>query len=495
MPLYVSTRSNAPAISSAEAILKGIAPDGGLYVPGTIPEISPEELKSWLNLDYPTTSANILAKFLTDYTLGELSECTAKAYSDNFSHPDICPVVMLNRNTFFLELWHGPTAAFKDMALQILPYLTELALRKCNSDKKLYYLVATSGDTGKAALEGFKDKDFCKIIVFFPEDGVSKVQKLQMVTQEGKNVKVVGVKGNFDDCQNGVKKIFSDSDFNPETLGSYELTSANSINWGRLVPQIPYYFKAYLDLVKQSAIEFGEKINIVVPTGNFGNILAAWYAKQMGLPVSRLIIASNDNRILTDFIETGEYDIRREFHLTPSPSMDILISSNLERLLFEVSGHNWKMVGELMSQLRGDKHYMVSEEILQKIQYEFSAGYANGSECSDITFKCYDSSVYTIDPHTAVGASVLEKYKKKTNDPSKTIIASTASPYKFPAAVLDSLGINPGFYDSEMDMMADLETCSEKMPIPNFLASLDEKPVLHTTVCSLEEMPEIVKSF
>ncbi|MCL0100774.1 threonine synthase, partial [Peptococcaceae bacterium] len=337
---YLSTRGKSDKVSSAQAIKQGLAPDGGLFVPEKLIEFSKSDLESMLNSEYKSIAKKVFCEYLTDYTAEEINHCVNSAYGDNFDDKDIAPVRLL-KDVSVLELWHGPTCAFKDMALQILPHFLVLAAKKTGEESEIVILVATSGDTGKAALEGFRDVTGTRIIVFFPESGVSEVQKLQMITQEGKNVHVVAVEGNFDDCQSGVKRVFSDKDFNEElNQKSYKLSSANSINWGRLIPQVVYYFSSYLKLVRENKINFGDKVNFVVPTGNFGNILAGYYAMKMGLPVNKLICAANSNNVLTDFIKTGMYDKNREFLRTISPSMDILISSNLERLLFEVTDRN-----------------------------------------------------------------------------------------------------------------------------------------------------------
>ena len=494
---YHSTRNKGISVSSAEAIKKGLSNEGGLFVPDNFPSIDIEDIELLTDKSYNERAYFILSKFLDDFSEQELSDCIAKAYTkEKFETENVAPVYKLNDTTYFLELWHGPTCAFKDMALQILPHLLTTSMKKTNEDKEIVILVATSGDTGKAALEGFKNVNGTRIIVFYPNKGVSEIQKLQMITQEGDNVGVAAVSGNFDDAQNGVKKIFTDTGYN-ELLGNnhFKLSSANSINWGRLVPQIVYYFSAYADLLKVGEIKSGDKINIVVPTGNFGNILAAYYAKKMGLPVSMLICSSNANNVLTEFINTGVYNKNRDFHTTVSPSMDILISSNLERFLYDLSDNNDSLVSELMSKLAEDGIYEVSNRMKNKIKNLFWAGCCNDEETMTSIKECFDEYGYVIDTHTAVAKNVYDKYVKETGDNTKTIIASTASPFKFNQSVLIALnGHNAVVGKDEFTLLNELAEQSG-MKIPSSLASLDGKPVLFDTVCDKEQMQQVVSDF
>ncbi len=440
---YVSTRGKGGKVSSAYAIANGIAEDGGLYCPTSFPELSGEDWRRLKNLAYKGRSVLVLSRFLTDFSEEELAEYASKAYSDEkFGGPDAAPVVKLKDGKYMLELWHGPTCAFKDMALQLLPYLLTASLEKTGETRTACILVATSGDTGKAALEGFKDVKGTKIMVYYPENGVSPMQKLQMVTQEGANVSVVAVKGNFDDAQSAVKKIFTDEGVKEKlSRDGMMLSSANSINWGRLAPQIAYYVSAYCDMVNTGAIKQNDKINICVPTGNFGNILAAYIAKQMGLPVNKLICASNKNGVLTDFFKKGGvYDKNREFYVTTSPSMDILISSNLERLLFFVSGQDDRLVSRLMEELNANGIYKLSEGLYEKLGDEFDAGCCDDAGTSDCIKKLWEDEHYLSDTHTAVAVRVYEDYRKRTGDETPTVIASTASPFKFCRAVAGAIG-------------------------------------------------------
>lgn len=492
---YISTRGNGGSLSSAEAIKKGIAPDGGLFVPETKVRLDLSDIEAMQSMDYRERAAFTLGKYLTDYTPDEIADCTANAYRrDKFDSECIAPVYKLNDNAFILELWHGPTCAFKDMALQILPHLLVKAMKKTGETDEIVILVATSGDTGKAALEGFKDVKGTRIIVFFPEDGVSRIQKMQMVTQEGGNVFSIGVEGNFDDTQNGVKAIFTDAEISSLMSGKgLKFSSANSINWGRLVPQIVYYFSAYADLLSNNEINLGDKINFVVPTGNFGNILAAYYAREMGLPINKLVCASNMNKVLTDFIITGNYDRRREFHKTVSPSMDILISSNLERLLFELSGHDAVLVSGWMSRLAKEGHYSVNREVMEKISSLFWAGFSNEAETLKTISDVYEDYRYVVDTHTAVGIDVYDKYVISTGDMTKTVIASTASPFKFNESVAGAiLGEEETKGRDEFEL---LNILSEKcgIPVPAGLKALDSKPVKHETICKTDEMAAVVK--
>lgn len=473
---YNSTRNSTVKVNSAEAITQGISADGGLFVPESIPALSLDEIKAVGDMNYADRAAFVFSKYLTDFTDAEIHYCTDNAYSTkNFETESIAEIAHLFDGTYMLELWHGPTCAFKDMALQILPYFLTTSAKKINLDKKIVILVATSGDTGKAALEGFKDVEGTSIMVFYPEDGVSPMQKRQMKTQEGSNVGVCALKGNFDDCQNGVKAIFTDSDVKAKLdEKGMMFSSANSINWGRLVPQIVYYVSAYAELVKDGEIELGDKINIVVPTGNFGNILAAYYAKHMGVPVNKLICASNINNVLTDFINTGVYDRNRQFYATVSPSMDILISSNLERLLYLLTDRNDTLIKEWFGKLATDGKYEVTDDIKVKLKDEFCAGCCDDEQTKQTIHEIYEKYSYTCDTHTAVAVKVYEDYKASTGDTTKTIIASTASPYKFSAAVLEAVQNGKSDLD-EYDMIDKLAELSN-MPVPAALADLRNKP-------------------
>ncbi len=494
---YQSTRSSKISITSAEAIKQGLSTEGGLFVPETIPEISMAEISRMADMNYRQRAKVILSKYLTDFTEEELENCISSAYTkEKFETDNIAPVYKLNDTSYVLELWHGPTCAFKDMALQILPHLLTTSMKKTKENDEVVILVATSGDTGKAALEGFRDVDGTRIIVFYPEKGVSEIQKLQMITQEGNNVGVAAVCGNFDDAQNGVKKIFTDEDYKKLLANNrFKLSSANSINWGRLVPQIVYYFSAYADLLFGGEIKAGEKINIVVPTGNFGNILAAYYAYKMGLPVNRFICASNKNNILTDFIKTGVYDKNRDFHTTISPSMDILISSNLERFLFDMLDRDDIALSSLMRQLAENGKYTVSPEVMSRISSIFSGGCADDEKTIATIKSCSEEFGYVIDTHTAVAKAVYDDYVKETGDKTKTVIASTASPFKFNQSVLIALGGHGAVAGKdEFTLLDDLSERSG-MDIPKSLAELKNKPKLFGTVCEKEQMIEIVSDF
>lgn len=488
---FQSTRdANKTKYSSAEVIKQGLADDGGLFVPEEIPSITFDDIERYRKLSYPELAAEILSKFLTDYSWGELLEDCRNAYSEK-SFPDgVCPVKKVNNYTFSLELWHGPTCAFKDMALQLMPRLLSRALKKTHEERTALVLVATSGDTGKAALEGCKNVDGIKTAVFYPESGVSSVQKLQMITQDGSNVNVCGVKGNFDDIQTGVKKIFSD-----ETIAKmldergYFLSSANSINFGRLAPQIVYYIKAYCDLLNCAEIELGEKINVCVPTGNFGNILAAYIAKLMGLPIDKLICASNSNSILTDFLRTGIYDRNREFHLTMSPSMDILISSNLERLLYFFCGA--EKTSQYMRSLNEMGAYTIDGSERQAISESFVGFSADEKKTAEAIRINYEKYGYLIDTHTAVGFSALADYRAISGDNRKTVVASTANPYKFAKDVYISLfGKAP---ESDLASLDNLKNATGT-EIPKPLCDLDKRAVNFPAVTSKEGMlGEVIK--
>lgn len=491
---YISTRDTKIRLSSAEAIKAGLSDEGGLFVPEDFPKITKGEIRALVGKSYIERANFVLSKYLTDFTEAEIEKCTSGAYGDGkFSSDKVAPVVKINDSEYILELWHGPTCAFKDMALQILPYFMTTAMKKTGESKKIVILVATSGDTGKAALEGFKDVDGTKIIVFYPSDGVSDIQKLQMITQDGKNVCVEGICGNFDDAQNGVKKIFTDSKLGDELAkNGYAFSSANSINWGRLVPQIVYYISAYCDMVEGGEIKNGDKINVCVPTGNFGNILAAYYAKKMGLPINKLICASNKNDVLTDFIKTGEYNKNREFYQTVSPSMDILISSNLERLLFDISGCDDKKIAKMMSDLSENGSYKLTKALHSKITKLFWGGCCDDYFTKEQIWKTYSESEYTLDTHTAVAVDVYKQYVNETGDMTKTIIASTASPFKFGNTVLSALGIEPDG-KSEFELL-DLLAIKSDMEIPASLAQLKDKTIRFNEIIDKAAMVKSIKS-
>ena len=440
--LYQSTRGGEERVASAKAIAQGLAEDGGLFIPDSFPHIELRDLDRLVTKPYKDRAAYIVSLFLDDFSKEELDQYASMAYSArSFDHPDVAPLHKIDDNTHFLELWHGPTCAFKDMALQIMPYLLSAALQKSNESREVCILVATSGDTGKAALEGFRDVPGTRIMVFYPRDGVSDVQRLQMVSQNGGNVNVVAVTGNFDDTQTGVKSIFSDAALRKEfSDNGYFLSSANSINWGRLVPQIAYYVSAYCDLIKNGELKLGEKVNFCVPTGNFGNILAAYYAERMGLPVGRLVCASNRNDVLTQFIATGEYDVNRPFYTTVSPSMDILVSSNLERLLFAISGRDGTAVSRYMSSLSKAGRYEVTAQMRDEIARVFAGGMCTEDETLTTIASIFNSHEYLIDTHTAVAVKVLNDYKSATGDDTTSVIVSTANPFKFCDSVLAALG-------------------------------------------------------
>lgn len=484
--MYVSTRANYQKVTAAQAIAMGMVPEGGLFVPETIPTLSLAELKPQMGKSYTEWACWILEKFLDDYTPEEISYCISQAYSpENFDHPDIAPLVELDPRTYIMELWHGPTAAFKDMALQLTPYLLTTAIKKLSIEKKVVILVATSGDTGKAALEGFKDVPGTEIIVFYPAHGVSEVQKLQMVTTTGQNTHVVAVEGNFDDCQSALKEIFADKELGAELEAKgYQFSSANSINWGRLLPQIVYYFASYSDLVRDGRIAFGDVINFVVPTGNFGNILAGWYAKAMGLPIGKLICASNENKVLTDFFQTGRYDRKREFKQTNSPSMDILISSNLERFLYAMTGNDGAKVAQWMQELQNVGEFQVDAQTKAAIDACVCGGFANEKETLATIKGCYEQCGYLLDTHTAVALKVYHDYQKASQDDQVVVIDSTANPYKFVSSVYQA--VNPAPAEEAADdikLLAQLQSLSN-MPVHRGLLDLDKKEVRHKTCCA-----------
>ena len=480
---YTSTRNNSLSVSSAQAIASGISPEGGLFVPVEIPHITPDFISSLIPMTYIERARAVLSLFLTDYTKEELDSFTEGAYSTGFSSPDVAPTVEVNDRLNILELWHGPTCAFKDMALQILPYLLTGAAKRVSEGKETVILVATSGDTGKAALEGFKDVDGTRILVFYPEDGVSPMQKLQMTTQAGKNVGVCAISGNFDDAQTGVKRIFTDERVKKK-LSEHNMafSSANSINWGRLVPQIVYYFSAYADMIKMKKLENGDKINFTVPTGNFGNILAAYYAREMGLPVNKLICASNANNVLTEFLTTGHYNRNRPFYTTVSPSMDILISSNLERLLYHLSGADSEKINTLYSSLAKTGEFTVDAEILSKLRELFDAGFCDDEGTKAAISKVFKNDGYLCDTHTAVGVSVCSDYTARTGDTTPCVVASTASPYKFSRAVLEAIRCGEKLPDDEFAAVDELERLTNTSAPSPLKALKGMSPRFNTTV-------------
>ena len=495
---YISTRGYEGKFTAQEAIIKGIAPDGGLFVPESIPLLTEDDIEQMKNMSFCEMSARVLSKYLDDFSESELLQYTREAYSEEKWGENPIPLVQLNsynERENILELWHGPTCAFKDVALQLLPHLMTASMKKTGENKKICILTATSGDTGKAALEGFKDLPGTEIIVFYPTGGVSEAQKLQMITTTGDNTHVIAVNGCFDDAQTGVKNIFADKAFNEELLsGGIKLSSANSINWGRLAPQIAYYVYSYIELLRTEKIEKGESINIVVPTGNFGNILAAWFAKQMGIPVRKLICASNKNKVLCDFFSSGKYDRNREFFKTTSPSMDILISSNLERLLFEITDGDYKQVAEWMSELNTNGVYKVDEKTLKKMQMIFVGGFADDAGVNKTILDVYDRTDNVVDTHTAVGFNIYNRYHTRSGDETKTVFASTASPFKFSPAVMDAIrgeGFSEGKSNDEIIKALSDESGLE---IPEAIKDLSGKPVLHKDVIDKEEMEAKVRS-
>ncbi len=489
---FTSTRDNNVKVTASKAIADGISPDGGLYIPETIPQLSEDEIKALCDVSYIERAKKVLGLYLTDFTEEELSYCVEGAYKEGkFNSPFVAPVVNLHDNVNILELFRGPTCAFKDMALQILPYLLTVSAKKNLKDKEIVILVATSGDTGKAALEGFKDVEGTRILVFYPNDGVSPMQKLQMTTQEGANVGVCAIYGNFDDCQTGVKNIFT----NKEILDRFEqnnlvFSSANSINWGRLAPQIVYYVSAYCDMINNGSIKYGDKINIVVPTGNFGNILAAYFAKEMGLPINKLICASNANKVLTDFIETGVYDRNRDFYTTVSPSMDILISSNLERLLYMLCGRDSDIINGWFTELKEKGVYKISDDVKAKIQEVFVAGCCDDTATAETINKTFNEYDYLADTHTSVAINVCDAYIEKTGDMTPVVVASTASPFKFSKAVLSAVEGEKEYAD-EFSTVAALEKISSQ-EAPEQLSDLKGKEVRFTQVTSKENMADVV---
>lgn len=490
---YTSTRDNSIRVSASQAIAQGISEEGGLFVPCSLPSVSLDKIASMAEMDYINRAKTVLKEFLTDFSDEELDYCVCEAYAkEKFSSEKIAPIVNVNNNENILELWHGPTCAFKDMALQLLPYLMTVSAKKTANGKTIVILVATSGDTGKAALEGFKDVENTKILVFYPVDGVSPMQKLQMTTQEGENVAVCAIQGNFDDAQSAVKAIFTNENIKSELAKKNMMfSSANSINWGRLVPQIVYYFSAYCDLIEQKRINCGDEINVVVPTGNFGNILAAYYAKRMGLPIKKLICASNSNNVLTDFINSGEYNKNREFFTTTSPSMDILISSNLERLLYHMSGEDSSLINELMNSLSEQGKYAVSKDLKDKIKAEFCGGFADENGVFATIKEQFERFDYLCDTHTAVAVKVYEDYVKQSGDDIPTVIDSTASPYKFSKSVLSAISDDINNVSDEFKTVDELNS-KTGAEVPKPLKALKDKEVRFKDVCSKENMSEMV---
>ncbi len=489
--LYNSTRSKQSPVKASEAILKGLSKDGGLFVPDKIPAFD----KTWEELaemTYGQVAYEVMKLYLTDFTEEELKGCIARAYDSKFDTEDIVPIVEA-QGAYYLELFHGATIAFKDMALSILPHLLTTSAKKNHVKNEIVILTATSGDTGKAALAGFADVEGTRIVVFYPKNGVSPIQEKQMVTQKGNNTYVVGIHGNFDDAQTGVKQIFGDSSL-AEYMDErgFQFSSANSINIGRLVPQIVYYVYAYVKLLKEEKINSGEKINVVVPTGNFGNILAAFYAKQMGLPIDKLICASNDNKVLYDFFCSGTYDRNRDFVLTSSPSMDILISSNLERLIYRIAGDDPEKNKELMDALNQGGVYTITDEMKNQLS-DFYGNYANEKETTEKIQELYDSTGYVIDTHTAVASCVYDKYKKETKDVKPAVIASTASPYKFTRSVMNAIDHK---YDTMEDFkLVDMLSEISKTEVPKAIEEIRTAPIMHNHVCEKNEMKQVVMDF
>ncbi len=488
---YNSTRSEGEKVKASEAILKGLSQDGGLFVPESIPALD-KSLEELADMTYGQVAYEVMKLYLTDFTEEELKSCIAKAYDEKFDTEEIAPLVSAD-GAYYLELFHGATIAFKDMALSILPHLLTTSAKKNNVKNEIVILTATSGDTGKAALAGFADVEGTRIVVFYPKNGVSPIQEKQMVTQKGKNTYVVGIHGNFDDAQTGVKKIFGDKEL-AEYMNEkgFQFSSANSINIGRLVPQIVYYVYAYVKLLKEERIQSGDKINVVVPTGNFGNILAAFYAKQMGLPIDKLICASNENKVLYDFFASGTYDRNREFVLTTSPSMDILISSNLERLIYRIAGNDPAKNKELMDALAQGGVYQITADMKEQLA-DFYGGFASEEETAETIKELYENTGYVIDTHTAVAAFVYKKFKEETKDEKPAVIASTASPYKFTRSVMNAI-------DGKYDAMGDFELVDELsrisgVAVPGAIEEIKAAPVLHDHVCEKEEMKQVVKDF
>lgn len=489
--LYKSTRSSGSPVKASQAILKGLSEDGGLFVPDHIPALD-RSLEELAGMTYQQVAYEVMKLYLTDFTEEELRDCISRAYDAKFDTEAIAPLAEAE-GAYYLELFHGATIAFKDMALSILPHLMITSARKNHIRNEIVILTATSGDTGKAALAGFADVEGTRIIVFYPKNGVSPIQEKQMVTQKGDNTLVVGIHGNFDDAQTGVKRIFSDKELEREMdEKGFQFSSANSINIGRLVPQICYYVYAYATLLKEEKITPGETVNVVVPTGNFGNILAAFYAKNMGLPIGRLICASNENRVLYDFFSTGIYDRNREFVLTSSPSMDILISSNLERLIYRIAGEDAEKNKELMAALAGEGKYEITVEMRAALA-DFYGSFADEKETAEEISRLYKDCGYVIDTHTAVASAVYRKYAEKTGDRTKTVIASTASPFKFTRSVMNAI-------DAKYDAMGDFELVDElsriaNVAVPQAIEEIRTAPVVHDRQCDVDKMKDTVREF
>ena len=491
MTFFSSTRGEETGVTAAHAILKGLAADGGLFVPSQLPRFTKTEIDELQNLTYQQRAGRLLTSLLPGYTGQEISTWLAKAYA-GFDDACVAPVVPVAQGVAMLELWHGPTAAFKDMALQVLPYLLTAAIQKTGSSKEIVILAATSGDTGKAALEGFKDVQGTRIMVFFPEEGVSPMQRWQMVTQRGENVRVVSVSGNFDDAQSGVKRLFSDRSLAKRlAVGGFAFSSANSINWGRLAPQVAYYFSAYADLVRKGEIKSGDVINVAVPTGNFGNILAGYYARKMGLPIGKLICASNQNNVLTEFITTGVYDRKRPFFQTLSPSMDILLSSNLERLLYHLTDGNAQKVAGWMASLAQTGRYEVDKITLAKLHAGFAAGYTDDAETRQVVGDVWRDKHYLLDPHTAVAWNVAKNYKQTSGDERYCLVVSTASPYKFCRAVLEAVQGNPSDDANEFALIRQLEHVTGTIA-PIALSKLENEEVRHNNLVAKEALEQAV---
>ena len=488
--VYHSTRNSEETATASEAILKGLTSDGGLFVPDSIPKLN-VSLEDLTQMSYQEIAYAVMKEFLTDFTEEELKTCINNAYDSKFDTEEIAVTKKVD-GAYYLELFHGATIAFKDMALSILPHLLVTSARKNNVKNEIVILTATSGDTGKAALAGFADVPGTKIIVFYPKSGVSPIQEKQMVTQKGDNTYVIGIKGNFDDAQTGVKKMFSNKELaKVMNDNGFRFSSANSINIGRLVPQVVYYVKAYADLLKQGALKAGEPMNVVVPTGNFGNILASYYAKQMGIPIGKFVCASNKNKVLFDFFETGKYDRNREFYVTTSPSMDILISSNLERMIYRIAGNDAKQCAKFMAALTKDGEYVITDAMKAELS-EFFGAFGSEEETAVKIKEVYDKEGYVMDTHTAVAAVAYDKYKAATgDDKTPTVIASTASPYKFTRSVMDA--IDPA-YDAEDDFeLVDELNKVSKTAIPKAIEEIRTAPVLHDTVCETAAMEDEVK--
>ncbi|MCQ2494830.1 MAG: threonine synthase [Lachnospiraceae bacterium] len=489
--MYSSTRGNGGKVTASQAILKGLSEDGGLFVPDSIPALD-KSLKELSEMTYQEVAYEVMKLFLSDFTEEELKTCINRAYDSKFDTEVIAPLAEAE-GAYYLELFHGSTIAFKDMALSILPHLMITSARKNNIKNEIVILTATSGDTGKAALAGFADVEGTRIIVFYPKNGVSPIQEKQMVTQKGANTLVVGIHGNFDDAQTGVKKMFGDKELEKELADKgFQFSSANSINIGRLVPQIVYYVYSYAQLLKEGRIADGEKINVVVPTGNFGNILAAFYAKNMGLPIAKLICASNTNKVLYDFFETGDYDRNRDFHLTTSPSMDILISSNLERLIYRIAGNSADRNRELMADLSSKGIYSITDEEKKGLA-DFYGGFADEKETADEIARIYKGFGYIIDTHTAVASAVYQQYVAKTGDQAKTVIASTASPFKFTRSVMNAIDAK---YDSWDDFaLVDELSKIGNVKVPQAIEDIRSAAVVHDVQCDIDEMPSVVRGF